>query len=62
MDGLKIRPSPTPQAIVNPYEIAVIEYPAAKGMNPLTLWDLHWVKDLDDTGFIDELVKRIEAQ
>jgi hypothetical protein len=56
--GLKIRPYPTPQAIANSYEIATIEYPAAKGLNPLSLWDLHWVKALDDAGFIDGLVQR----
>lgn len=55
--GLKIRPYPTPQAIANTYEIATIEYPEAKGLNPLTLWDLHWVKELDDGGFIDGLAK-----
>ena len=43
------------QAIANTYEIATIEYPAAKRLNPLTLWDLHWVKGLDDAGFIDDL-------
>ena len=32
------------QAIANTYEIATIEYPAAKRLNPLTLWDLHWSK------------------
>jgi hypothetical protein len=57
--GLKIRPYPTPQAIANTYEIAVIEYPNAKGLNPLSLWDLHWVKDLDDSGFIDGVVKNL---
>jgi hypothetical protein len=58
--GLKIRPYPTPQAIANTYEIAVIEYPDANGLNPLTLWDLHWVKQLDDAGFIDGLVKELK--
>lgn len=57
--GLKVRPYPTPQAIANTYEIAVIEYPNAKDLNPLSLWDLHWVKELDDGGFIDELVKNL---
>jgi hypothetical protein len=61
VSGLKIRPYPTPQAIANTYEIATIEYPAAKGLNPLAFWDLHWVKDLDDAGFIDDLVKRTEG-
>lgn len=59
--GLKIRPYPTPQAIANTYEIACIEYPEAKGLNPLSLWDLHWVKELDDAGFIDDLVRRVEG-
>jgi hypothetical protein len=54
--GLKIRPYPKPQAIANTYEIATLEYPEAKGLNPLSLWDLHWVKELDDAGFIDELI------
>ena len=55
VSGLKIRPYPTPQAIANTYEIATIEYPNAKGLNPLSLWDLHWVKELDDDGFIDQI-------
>jgi len=59
VSDLKIRPYPTPQAIANTYEIATIEYPAAKGLNPLSLWDLHWVKELDDTGFIDEVVRQL---
>jgi hypothetical protein len=59
--GLKIRPYPTLQAIANTYEIAVMEYPDAKGLNPLSLWDLHWVKDLDDGGFIDGLVRQLSA-
>lgn len=54
--GLKLKPYPTPQAIANTYEIATLEYPGAKGLNPLSLWDLHWVKELDDSGFIDRLV------
>lgn len=58
VSGLKIPPYPTPQAITNTYEIAIIEYPAAKGLNPLSLWDLHWLKELDDAGFIDELITR----
>ncbi len=59
VSGLKIRPYPTPQAIANTYEIAVIEYPDANGLNPLTLWDLHWVKQLDDAGFIDALLTQM---
>ena len=59
--GVKIRPYPSPQAIANSYEIATIEYPEAQGLNALALWDLHWVKDLDDGGFIAELVKEVSG-
>jgi len=55
--GLKIKPYPTSEAIANTYEIATMEYPAAKGLNPLTLWDLRWVRELDDEGFIDGLIR-----
>jgi hypothetical protein len=52
---LQIKPYPTPQALAATYEIACDEY-GAYGLNPLALWDLHWVKELDDEGFIDRLV------
>jgi len=58
-NSLKIRPYPTPQAIANSYEIATVEYPGSAGLNPLSLWDLHWVKDLDDEGFITGLTERL---
>ena len=54
--GIKIKPYPTPQAIANTHEIATLEYFGAKEINPMTLWDLHWVKQLDDEGFIDGIV------
>lgn len=57
--GLKTKPYPTPQALANTYEIATLEYPEAKGLNPLALWDLHWVKKLDDEGFIDHLMTNL---
>jgi hypothetical protein len=57
VNGLKLRPYPTLEAIANTYEIATLEYPAANGLNPLSLWDLHWVKELDDQGFIDNLIE-----
>jgi ABC-type nitrate/sulfonate/bicarbonate transport system substrate-binding protein len=59
--GLKTKPYPSPDAITNTYEIATLEYPGAKGLNPLSLWNLHWVKELDDGGFIDSLVDRLST-
>jgi hypothetical protein len=61
VSGLKIRPYPTPKAIANTYEIATIEFPEAAGLNPLSLWDLHWLKELDDAGFIDDLTSQLQS-
>ena len=55
---LHVKPYPTAEAIVNTNAIAAHEY-GARIENPVTLWDLHWVKALDDEGFIDELVARL---
>ena len=43
---------------MNTNEIAAHEYGAAVE-NPLTLWDIHWLKELDDEGFIDGLVESL---
>lgn len=52
---LRVKPYPTAEAIMNTNAIAAHEY-GARIENPVTLWDLHWVKELDDEGFIDNLV------
>jgi hypothetical protein len=53
--ALQLKPYPTPQAVANTFAIATAEFGAAD-VNPLMLWDLHWVKELDDSGFIDNLI------
>ena len=58
---LQVKPYPSPQAIANTYEIAAEEY-AAHSINPMALWDLHWVKELDDEGFIDDLIRQISLR
>jgi ABC-type nitrate/sulfonate/bicarbonate transport system substrate-binding protein len=58
---LQIKPYPTPEAIAHTYEIAVKEY-GAQGINPMSLWDLHWVKTLDDEGFIDRLIEQMPSR
>jgi hypothetical protein len=55
---LQIKPYPTLEALSATYEIACEEY-GAKGLNPLALWDMHWVKELDDEGFIDALIRHM---
>jgi hypothetical protein len=56
---LQLKPYPTPTAIANTFEIAAAEFGAAD-INPLTLWDLHWVKELDDNGFLDGLITQMK--
>jgi hypothetical protein len=41
------------------FEIGTAEFGTAE-INPLTLWDLHCVKELDDGGFIDDLIKQMK--
>ena len=56
-NALQLKPWPTPRAIMNSYEIATHEYPGSEGLNPLLLWDLHWLKQLEDTGFMDQIIR-----
>jgi ABC-type nitrate/sulfonate/bicarbonate transport system substrate-binding protein len=46
---------PTMAAIANVYEEAKREDVDARRINPMELWDLHHIRRLDDTGFIDGL-------
>ncbi|HET9915922.1 MAG TPA: hypothetical protein VFQ89_02365 [Candidatus Binatia bacterium] len=55
---LQVKPYPTIEAILNTNEIAAQEYGPTVD-NPLTLWDLHWLKELDDEGFIDNLIASV---
>ncbi|HXQ53055.1 MAG TPA: ABC transporter substrate-binding protein [Stellaceae bacterium] len=46
---------PTMAAIANVYEEAIRQDKDAKRINPMELWDLHFVRRLDDMGFADGL-------
>ena len=56
--GMPRKPYPDPQAIINAYELGCIKSPEAKQLSPLALWDLHYLRELDNSGFIDKLYKR----
>ncbi len=61
-EELQVKPYPTPEGIINSHEISTDEWPAAKALkNPLAPWDLHWVKRLDDEGFIDNLIREMNG-
>ncbi len=46
---------PTMQAISNVYEEAVRQDSDAAKVNPMALWDMHHIRQIDDSGFIDKL-------
>jgi ABC-type nitrate/sulfonate/bicarbonate transport system substrate-binding protein len=52
---LLIKPYPLPAAIQNVYELDVAKDPNMSRVAPLEPWDLHYLREIDDSGFIDEL-------
>lgn len=46
---------PTMQAVSNVYEEAIRQDKDAAKVNPMALWDMHHIRQIDDSGFIDEL-------
>lgn len=52
---LLARPYPDHRAVGNAYELCCMKAPEAEEMSPLALWDLHYLRDLDQSGFIDRL-------
>jgi hypothetical protein len=53
--SLERKPYPTAEAIENVFALAVRESPEIRDFNPLALWDLHYVREIDDSGYIDRL-------
>jgi len=58
LERMPRKPYPDPQAIINAYDLGCIKSPEAKEISPLALWDLHYLRELDNSGFIDKLYKR----
>ncbi len=55
---LNPRLCPDYQSLYNAYRIAEIVYPEVKDRgNPVKLWDLHYVRQLEADGFFDEIYK-----
>lgn len=52
---LESKPYPRLRAVDNVYELALQQDEAAAQVEPLSLWDTHFVRSLDDSGFIDAL-------
>jgi hypothetical protein len=52
---LATKPYPDIQAVANAYRLCCMKAPEAKELSPLSMWDLHFLRQLDNSGFIDEL-------
>ena len=53
--SMERKPYPSPQAIQNVFQLALRRNPEIAGFNPIALWDTHYVRELDDSGYIDRL-------
>jgi len=55
----KLLPKPYPdhEAVANAYKLCCMKDPEAEEQSPMALWDLHYLRTLDNSGFIDGLYK-----
>jgi len=53
--SLERKPYPALDAVANVFQLAVRRNPEIAGFNPLALWNTHYVRALDDSGYIDRL-------
>lgn len=53
--SLERKPYPSLDSISNVFQLALRRDPEVAGFNPLALWDTHYLRELDDTGYIDRL-------
>lgn len=52
---LLAKPYPDHRAVANAYRLCCMKAPETKEVSPLALWDLHYLRQLDNSGFIDRL-------
>ena len=53
--SLERKPYPSTEAIANVFELALRRNPEIADFNPLAMWNTHYVRELDDSGYIDKL-------
>jgi len=53
----KLLPKPYPdhEAVANAYKLCCLKSPETEELSPMALWDLHYLRELDHSGFIDAL-------
>jgi ABC-type nitrate/sulfonate/bicarbonate transport system substrate-binding protein len=54
---LQAKPYASIQAVSNVYEISIEQNKAAEKTDPLSLWNFHFLRRIDDSGFIDNLYR-----
>jgi ABC-type nitrate/sulfonate/bicarbonate transport system substrate-binding protein len=59
--SLNRKPYPSIEAIANVFELAVRRDPEIAGFNPIAMWDMHYIRELDDSGYIDSLYQTTNA-
>jgi hypothetical protein len=52
-----MKPYPTQAAIDSAFELCCMQYEETKEIQPAALWDLHYLRELELSGFIDELIQ-----
>ena len=52
---IPVKPYPNPDAVMNAYKLCLMKAREAEQVSPLKLWDVHYLRELDDSGFIDQL-------
>jgi hypothetical protein len=55
----KLLPKPYPdhKAVANAYKLCCLKSLETEELSPMALWDLHYLRTLDNSGFIDNLYK-----
>jgi ABC-type nitrate/sulfonate/bicarbonate transport system substrate-binding protein len=52
---LAAKPYPDHQTVANAYRLCCMKAPEANEISPLAMWDLHYLRQLDNSGFINRL-------
>ena len=52
---LAAKPYPDIQAVANAHRLCCMKDPAATELSPLSMWNLHFLRQLDNSGFINDL-------
>lgn len=53
----RMKAYPDTEGVANAFQLATSSHEDAKTVQPMALWDMHWLRELDQTGFIDELLQ-----